>query len=449
MCGDPFEMAWERLEFQRDGTALNAAASVYMGCPHCGGAHLQADKRALMHTGRWIGRGERAASGGKEGLLEPNATDSYWFDGTFGLAPWSTLARQFRTAELRFEEHQDEGPLKSFYQTKVGRNYVSRSSGDAPVTVDALTERARASGYRMGEVPDGVIAITMTVDLGVDRFSVMAVGHGVGNRAWIIDRFDILTLNDGVTKLEPFRRREHWSVLHEKVLSRTYPLQRDPSLRMKVFCTGLDTGGSDDATDNAYSWWHDMVTGSRREGRAALPASAITLLKGGSRPNGRLLPTPTVDAKRQVKGLPECELFVPNVNRMKDIADYRFRRPSPGPAYVDLPNDLTDKQLAELRAEEKVEGLWEKPEGVRNETWDLFVYSLVVMLRLVGLDQNLTRVPLWARPPKPKAPEQALDPDRPERATEAAPQTPRVTRSGPTGPQRPKPRRGVRVVRSS
>lgn len=451
-CGDPFEMAWERLDFQRDGTALEAASTVYLGCPTCGGVHGQKDKPLLMETGRWIGRGERAVTGGKTGVIEPNATDSYWFDGTFGLAPWSTLARQYRTAELRFEEHQDEGPLKSFFQTKVGRNYVSRSSGDAPVTADALTERAEASGYKMGVVPDGVVAITMTVDLGIDRFSVMAVGHGVGNRTWIIDRFDILTLSDGITKLEPFRRREHWSVLYEKVLSRTYPLQRDPSLRMKVFCTGIDTGGTDDATDNAYAWWSDMVTGSRKARRAALPATAIMLLKGGNKPGGRLLPAPTVDAKRQVKGLPECELWIPNVNRMKDIADYRMRRPAPGPAYMDIPTDFPAKAIAELRAEEKVEGLWEKPEGVRNESWDLFVYALVVMLRMIGLDQNLTNVPQWARPPRPKSPtriaEPTNDPDATPQPPTPTPAGPRVVQAKPTGPTRPKPRRSVRTVRS-
>ena len=451
-CGAPFEMAWERLTFERESTALEAGRTAELSCPGCGISHKQSDKPALMATGRWIGKGETAVPGGKEGELEPNSTDSYWWDGTFGLAPWSSLARQYRTAELRFEDHQDEGPLKSFFQTKVGRNYVSRSSGDAPVTVDALTERAAASGYRLGQVPDGVVAITMTVDLGIDRFSVMAVGHGVGNRAWIIDRFDILTLNDGITKLEPFRRREHWSILYEKVLKRTYPLQRDPSLRMKVFCTGIDTGGSDDATDNAYAWWHDMVTGSRKERRAALPATSITLLKGGNRPNGRLLPTPTVDAKRQVKGAPECELFVPNVNRMKDIADYRFRRPVPGPAYVDLPVDLSPKHIAELRAEEKVEGLWEKPEDVRNETWDLFVYALVVMLRLVGLDQNLSRVPQWARPPRPKGPAPVAPPPDDDGSPPPPPPPPRpgvsVTRAGSSA-SRQKPRRSVRVVRSS
>lgn len=453
-CAAPFEMSWERLDFVRDGSAIDAAESVTMGCPHCGGVHAQADKPKLMASGRWVGKGETAVSwstgsnSGKRGELEANSIDSYWWDGVFGLAPWASMARQYRIAELRFEEHQDEGPLKSFFQTKVGRNYVSRASGDAPVTVDALTERANASTYKLGEVPDGVVALTATVDLGHDRFSVAIIGHGVGNRAWIIDRFDILTLNDGVTKLEPFSRREHWSVLYEKVLSRTYPLQRDHSLRMKILCTGLDTGGSDDATDNAYAWWHDMMTGSQRDRRAALPATAIMLIKGGNRPNGRLLPAPTVDAKRQVKGAPECELWVPNVNRMKDIGDYRLRRPLPGPAYVALPSDMSPKHIAEMRAEEKVEGRWEKAEGTRNETWDLFIYSLVVMLRLVGLDQNLSRVPSWARPPKPQAPTLALPSDAESTDLRPADEQVRVTRSAPAAPQRAKARRSIRTVRS-
>lgn len=452
-CGDPFEMAWERLVFEREGTARDAASSVIMACPACGGVHRQGDKPALMATGRYVGRGEQAVPGGKAGEIVATHIDSYYWDGVFGLAPWSSLARQFRTAELRFEEHQDEGPLKSFFQTKVGRNYVSRGSGDAPVTADALVERAKESTYSIGEVPDWVVAITMTVDLGIDRFSVMAVGHGLNNRAGIIDRFDVLTLNDGVTRLQPFSRREHWAVLYEKVLSRTYPLQRDPSLRMKVFCTGVDTGGSDEATDNAYAWWHDMTAGSRREKRAALPPTAVTLIKGGNRPKGKLLPPPTVDAKRQIKGAPECELWMPNVNRMKSIADYRLRRPEPGPAFIYLPREFgdppLDRYVAELRAEEQVEGLWEKPEGVRNESWDLLVYSLVVMLRLVGLDQNLTKVPLWARPPRSRAPEPATLPTT-EPATPAEPiRRPSVQVSRSIGPVPTKPRRGVRVVRSS
>lgn len=245
-------------------------------------------------------------------------------------------------------------------------------------------------------------------------------------------------------------------MLYDKVLRRTYPLQRDPSLRMKVLCTGVDTGGSDDATDNAYAWWHDMVSGSRTENRPALPATVLMLLKGGNRPSGRLLPAPTVDAKRQVKGAPECELWVPNVNRIKDVADFRLRRPEPGPAFIDLPREFAepphDKRIAELRAEEKVEGLWEKPEGVRNESWDLLVYALVVMLRLVGLDQNLTRVPQWARPPRPKAPDQALVPDEPSAEQQRTPNV-QISRpsGGPASPgsSRPRPRRGIRVVRTS
>lgn len=451
-CSDPFEMSWDRLDFRRDGTALQAAESVVMVCPGCGGVHSQEHKPKLMEVGRWIGKGQTALPGGWGGELEPNDIDSYYWDGVFGLAPWSKMVEKYRTAELRFEEHQDEAPLKSHSQTVIGRNYVSRSSGDAPVTVDMLSTRAEGSDYRMGVVPDGVVAITNTVDLGHDRFSILAVGHGVGNRAWIIDRYDILTLNDGMTKLEPFRRREHWSVLYEKVLSRTYPLQRDPSLRMKVFCTGIDTGGSDDATDNAYAWWHDMITGCRKSRRTALPATAITLLKGGNKPSGKLLPPPTVDAKRQVKGAPECELFVPNVNRMKHIGDYRLRRPFPGPAYIALPSDLPAARIDELRAEEVADGLWTKAEGVRNETWDLFIYSLVVMLRLVGLDQNLTRVPAWARPPRPIGPTPVAEPMETgqfaqDDGAREAPVT--VQRGTAAARSRPPRRRGVRVVRSN
>jgi phage terminase large subunit GpA-like protein len=444
-CREPFELAWERLQFKGDGTPLEAKETAEVVCPSCGFPHRPETKAQLLATGRYVGKGQHAVSfatgsnSGVGGELEPNAVDSYYWDGLFGFAPWPVLAEEYRAAELMFEEHQDEGPLKSFFQTKVGRNYVSRASGDAPVTVDALQERANASTYKLGQVPDGVLAITMTVDLGIDRFSVAAIGHGINNRAWVIDRFDILTLNDGTTKLEPFRKREHWAVLREKVLARTYPLQRDPSLRMKVFCTGVDTGGSDDATDNAFAWWHDMVA-------RGIPPTAITLLKGGNKPKGRLLPPPTVDAKRQIPGMPECELWIPNVNRVKSIADFRMRRPAPGPAFIGLPVNMDPKHIGELRAEDCVDGLWEKEEGKRNETWDLLVYALVVMLRLVGLDPNLSKVPAWARPPRPSAPQQQLGEAPEPPAPSKAPVT--VTRQAPQRPA-PRPRRGIRIIRPS
>ncbi|QCB42223.1 hypothetical protein E5673_08245 [Sphingomonas sp. PAMC26645] len=466
MCGDPFEMAWERLTFRQDSTPVDAAESAIMVCPHegCGGVHKQTDKPALMATGRWVGKGETAVpfstgtNTGKVGALEANTIDSYYWDGVFGLAPWSSLARQYRSAELRFEEHQDEGPIKSFWQTKVGRNDPGRGRGDAPVTEDALTDRAKASTYRMGMVPDGVIAITMTVDLGVNSFSVMAVGHGLNNRAWILDRFDILTLEDGITKVEPFRRREHWKVLYKRVLAKRYPLQRDPTLSMRVMCTGVDTGGAEDATDNAYAWWHDMVAGNLAERRPALPATSIMLLKGGNRPSGKLIPPPTVDAKRQIADAPECELVVPNVNRFKTTADYRLRRTVPGPAFIDLPQEFADLPLgrlvnpwiAELRAEEQIEGLWVKPEGVRNETWDLFVYALVVIMKMVGRDPNLTAVPAWARPPRTAAPTIALPPPTDDDPAPQPPRPagPRVSRQAtPARPTPQGPRRGVRIVR--
>ena len=471
MCHEPFEMAVERLSFRQDGTPLEAAESVEMVCPHedCGGSHVQTDKPALMATGRWVGKGETAiswstgSSTGKTGELEPNSVDSYYWDGVFGLTTWASMASDWRAGELRFEEHQDEGPIKTFWQTVVGRNDPGRGRGDAPVTEDALTERAKASTYTMGTVPDGVIALTATIDLGADRFSIMIVGHGLNNRAWIIDRFVILTLDDGMTKLEPFRRREHWSVLYRKVLARRYPLQRDPSQSMRILCTGVDTGGTEDATDNAYAWWHDMVSGSQAERRPGLPATTLMLLKGGNRPNAPLLPArPTVDAKRQVEGAPECELWVANVNRFKTIADFRFRRPTPGPAFIDLPREFADlpvgrsinPYIAELRAEEQIEGLWEKPEGVRNETWDLFVYALVVMMKLVGRDPNLTKVPSWARPPRIAAPTVAAalptttDDDQPTPPTRPA--GPRVSRQGtPARPAASGARRGVRIVRST
>jgi phage terminase large subunit GpA-like protein len=240
-------------------------------------------------------------------------------------------------------------------------------------------------------------------------------------------------------------------VLHGKVLSRSYPMAGAPSLRMKILNTAVDTGGMDGATDNAFAWWHAMVKGDVGSGRPPLPPTAITLFKGGNNPKGKLLPPPTVDAKRQIKGAPQAELYVPNVHRIKDIADVRLKRVEDGPGFIGFPNDVDPAYLAELKAESLQNGLWVREPHRANETWDLYVISYTVVLRFGGNDSSFAWVPEWARPPK-EAPrrletaEQAMD--EPEVQPSAAAARPVVSRAA-TASRRGKPRRGVRVVRGS
>lgn len=463
MCGTPFALYGDRLDFDRLGTPRDAAASAAVVCPGCGGAHLQRDKRALLETFRWVGKGEEAVSrreeaSGKVGELEPNARAGFYFDGLFGFRPWSEIAELGREAELQFEFEQDDTKLKAWDQTIIGRNYRERAQGDAPVSEDELEKRAKASPYALREVPPGVRVLIASVDQQGNRFEVSVWGFGEHFRAWLVDRFSVVSVigADGRPRpIAPARQPEDWAALHSQVMSLTYPLAGAPHLRMKIFNTIVDTGGGgtaeDTATDNAFAWWHSMVAGDVASGRPPLPPTAITLVKGGNNPKARTLPPPTVDVRRQIKGAPQAELYVPNVNRLKGILDRRLNRKQDGPGYISFPRDVDPRHLAELRAESKVGDVWVREPHRNNETWDLYVYAYTVVLRFGGGDASFAWVPDWARPPRGGPAALAAPVVSIEQAVTAAAEPPaaaRITRAGPARKGGAKSRRTVRQVRS-
>ncbi len=456
-CHSPFEMCIDHFDYDRTGTKEDAAASACMVCPGCGSVHLQRQKRPLLETYRWVGRGERAVSWrgsntGKSGVLEKNIRASFRLDGVAGFRPWSNIAQRAREAELALEYRQDEGPLKAFDQTIVGRNFRTRREGERPVTEDELVKRAEVSAYRLGEVPPGVVVLIASIDQQGNRFEVAVWGFGLDNRAWLIDRFAIMTVEEGgrQRQLRPATRSEDWAVLHPQVLARTYPMAGAPHLQMKIFNTIVDTGGLDNATDNAFAWWHSMVAGDPGSGRKPLPETAITLVKGGNKPDAKLLPQPQPDAKRQIRGAPQALLYVPNVHRIKDIADVRLNRRDDGPGYIQFPRDIDRNYLSEMRVEYKHEGKWVRPEHTANETWDLYVYAYVAVLRFGGNGSSLSWVPRWARPPRVrirKAPEPVEGAVENEKAPLEAAPVQQLERPVKTVASRTKPRRGIRARR--
>jgi phage terminase large subunit GpA-like protein len=194
----------------------------------------------------------------------------------------------------------------------------------------------------------------------------------------------------------------------------------------------------------------------------------VDLIKGNNRPQDKLLPPPTIDAKRQIKGAPQAELYRPNVNRVKDMTDTRLKIADGGGGSITFPCDTVPRRrgeaqpalvaapwIAEMRAEENIDGQWTRPDHRANETLDLYVYAFTVVLRFADGDASMAWVPEWARPPRgaPRklaapiaAPAEDRDHDDPPREMPTAAPAPTVPR-GP-GPRRGGPNRSVRVHRA-
>lgn len=395
-CGEFFALELERcLKFDRTLEIEDAARSAHVACPHCGGVHEQGDKPALMARGLWAGPLQRIARDGTvTGALRAGTIASFRFDGLMGFAAWAQLARDWRQAELALDLAQDEEPLKTFLNTRAGANYRSRLDGVEPVEAAALVQRAARGTFRLREVPPWALCLTGSVDVQGNRFECLVRAWAPGFESAIVDRFALIAVPVTGEPLMPGLRPEHWRVLFEGVFWRRYPVQGSETLSLPLLNVAIDTGGVDGVTDNAFEFWHAAV-------RAGVPPQSITLIKGGNNPAARLLPAPTIDAKRQIKGQPEAGLYVPNVTALKDTLALRLRRAEPGPGYVHLPRDLQRKWAEELTAEEKVDGLWRRKGLAANETLDLMVYADVALIRHGDRDSSLAWVrerAAWAMP---------------------------------------------------
>lgn len=399
-CGDRWEIDIRRdLKFDRKvegrpATPDEAAASAHVVCGASGCILEPEDQKKLLRS---------CAELPNRGFVPANKTASKYRrtfrrDGLMGFTSWGKLAREWREAEIAWEDRQDESLLRSFFNVKGGKNYRSQLSGERPIEAKDLLKR-REPDWRMGTVGRGPKVLLAQVDVQHDRFEVAILGFAAGRETWVVDRFDITVLDDGITGVQPFLFKEHWKALLP-LFDRKVPMVEGAVVDVAkgevtspgtivghapIMGVAVDTGGSDKSGDQA-------TEGAKFFYAAALALGIherrITLLKGGSKPTGALMP-PGQFADQKIKGGPKrrsARLWVPNVHRIKNIIDARLRRPEPGPGFVHLPGDLPSQYVEEIASEELVDGKWKK-RRTRNETWDHLVYGEATLLR-PGYAQN-------------------------------------------------------------
>jgi phage terminase large subunit GpA-like protein len=384
------------------GTADEAEASAHVVCPANGCVLEPSDRRRLLDSLAGLpARGFVAANGSA-----PRRRSTFRIDGLLALTTWPKLARLWREALIAWETRQDETGLRTFVNTKAGVNYRAKASGEKPLDADALKLR-REKGFFLGTVPYGVKVLVTLVDVQANRVEFATVGYGEGLESWLIDRGSIEVLDDGLTQLAPFTHPEHSAVLLP-LFNKRYPLadgvrsaeqlRRDKDWpTAPVLTVALDVGGGGDkekgATEFAKAFWN----AARALG---IPPARITLVKGGNRPTGDLMPRAKFADQKRKGGAKRssAQLWLPNVHAIKNTIDARLRRLDPGPGFIHLPGGkiggralrpgeneagtgrLLDSHVEEIAAEELQKGKWIKRQ-TRNETWDLLVYGYAAILR--------------------------------------------------------------------
>lgn len=380
-----------------EGTPEEARSTAHVVCPNNGCIVEPQHKGEMLSRGLWVARGQTVTAKGKlKGALAECSIASFRIDGLIGFSSWGELAEVWRRSDLAFIARQDEGPRRAFWNTRGGKNYTSLLATAAPVAAADL--EVRGETYKLGSIPHGPIVLTAAVDVQRNRFEVMVKGWAEGFESWIVDRFAILQLDDGRTKIDPAHYPEHWGVLLEKVIWRRY--ETAEGVAVPILNTAIDTGGIEGVSTNAARFWYTARS-------AGVANGCITLVKGGNNPKARILPPPTY-METDVRGRAKKRgprLWVPNVNAIKDIINVRLHRPEPGPGFIHMPADLDEAYLHEMTAEEKEGAFWKKV-GAHNETLDLEVYNIVAAMRWAGERADMGWVPESYRVPESTATKQ-------------------------------------------
>lgn len=416
-CGDRFEPDIMRdLRFDATGTADLAERTAHVVCPANGCLLDPAERRKLLAS---------LSTLPARGFVAANTTVSqrrrtFRVDGLLALTSWPKLARLWREAQLEWEARQDESLLRTFVNTKGGKNYRSQLSGAKPVETDNLKAR-REKGLYLGRVPAGVKAWVITIDVQHNRLECMAFGWGEGLEGWIIDRWAIDVLDDGLTSPAPFTHPEHSAILLP-LFSKRYPLADGSGMSPPPLTVQIDVGGGgikgEGATGFVRAFWEAAVA-------LGIHRSRITLTKGGSNPNGELMPRAKFADQKRRGGAnrTSAELWLPNVHRIKGMIDARLRREDHGPGFIHLPGGrvggaalslsvpeggtgrLLDQHVEEITAEELQKGRW-KAVRPRNETLDLLVAAQAAILRppFAQSRTHMRWVPAAFRVPDQEAP---------------------------------------------
>ncbi len=313
--------------------------------------------------------------------------------------------REWADAQLTFEATKDDTSLKEVTVKTLGEVYAGGSEDTKIEAWEIIRNRMKSgSAYVMKEVPDGVDFLTAFVDIQKRGFEVRVIGWSAhGKESWLIDAYLIsqhLEPDRRMEPVNPFNSLADWSVLEDGVFNQTYPLKRNPNLHMPIAKIGIDTGGDDDTTANARQWASNVIH------RAEDPIAEwrILLLKGNAHKKGELYGKPRqvlVDDRGKPLAGPVWERTT-LVYALKKIVRRRQNITVPEPGFMHAPQNIPDKIIREVVAEQYVGGEWVK--SGPNETWDAYIGCEVVRESLkpdrAGIDW-VNRPPMWARPFRP------------------------------------------------
>lgn len=359
-CGEHQVLRWANVSWV-DGDPDTAGYA----CSLCGVLiDLDANKMQMLQRGEW--------------RAQKPTTSHASFHLNELYSPWKKL-RDIVDDFLKAKDDRER--LKVWTNTSLGETFDEHEE-----KTDHAPLHARREPYTLA--PDGVLAVTLGIDVQADRFELEFVGWGVGEETWSLS-YQRLYADTS--------KAEAWSML-EKVVKPQFRAQSGRVHDVLICC--IDSGY---LADDVYRWCKRMGT------RWAIPVK-------GSSQRGK----PVHAFPRRPKTKQRVYLTEVGTDTAKDILFGRLEATTPGPGYCHWPaTDAYDEEyFLQLTGEHRkkfvhkgrVHFEW-VPHHRAVEALDVRVYNLAAVRIAVdhmGLDLV---APL---PPPPSAP-------RPTSQTQPAP----------------------------
>jgi phage terminase large subunit GpA-like protein len=366
-------------------------------CPNCGSQIAQSHKPELnsIKTARWLGEGQtitrdREITGD---YIQSNIA-GYCLGGVAAAyQKWDNLILRELQGLREYVVSGSDQTLKTTRNTDQGLAYLpiylkEDKTQNAEDRIDHKLDRYH--------VPDWARVLIATVDVqgGVESNFVCEVrAFGVSRESCLVDRFSLRNTERGgkTVRVDPAAYIEDWDLLTDRLVNATYKTSTDKELR--VYRTGVDTGGEKGVTPNAYAWFKKL--------RAAGLSDRVYLVKGGNHKQEK----PVVKSyARDSRGrrMREVPIYLIATNYFKDIVANSMRRDVPGPGYFHPSAWLPAGYFKELRAETRgVDGKWKNLKRAANEAFDCWCYAEAIMDDL-GFGANgresWEKPPMWALP---------------------------------------------------
>ena len=311
-------------------------------CEACGKLIAHEQKNDMLARGEWRARNPGAPypSFHLSALYAPVGLGYTWAE----IAAERERANKSGRREL----------IQAYYNTLLGLPYEDESG-----KIDWKELRDRAGGYSSRTIPDGCMILTAAVDVQDDRFAVLILGWGRGERCWVIDWFE-LPADPGL--------EDHWNKLDEHVLDRTFV--NGYGVELPISAMAVDTGGH--FTHMAYNYCRLRrhrkvlaVKGDRFPNRpiiAGRPSKQDVNTRGGILRDGvELWRVGTDTAKGAIYSKLAADAGEPDIERHS----------------IRFPDDLQDDFFMQLTSEryDAKSNRWRRLSGRRNEVLDCFVYA--------------------------------------------------------------------------